>query len=77
MAMPLSTVEVAYKAIHEKTMELELQPPHLEESDDYSTPIWDMGILTDYDPLDSTLPSDEAIMEEMNLMEKPWGINHQ
>lgn len=77
MAMPLSAAKVSYKEIHENTTELESQTPHPEESNYYSTPIWDMGLSTEFDPLYLTLPSDKDIMEEMNLMEKPWGTNYQ
>ena len=77
MSTPLSAAVVAYKAIQENIVEPKSQTLPRKESNHYSTPIWDMGLSIESNPLDSTLPSDEAIMEAMNLMEKMWGTNHQ
>lgn len=76
MVEPLSAAEVTYKAIQELTAERELQIFEPEESDLYSTSIWAINLLTETDILDSTFPSDEAIMKVMNLIEKPWETNH-
>lgn len=71
MAEPLSAAEVTYKAIQEITAKTESQTYEPEESDMYSISIWDINLLTEPNILDSTFPSDDAIMEVMNLTEKP------
>ena len=68
---PISATKVTYKVIQEITMEKKLQTFETEESNHYSSSIWDIGLLTESDPLDSTFPTDESIMEAMNMMEKP------
>ena len=71
MVEPLSVAEVTYKAIKQITAETESQIFEPEESDLYSTSIWAINLLTKTDILDAAFPSDEAIMEVMNLTEKP------
>jgi hypothetical protein len=71
MVDPLSTTEVTYKDIQETTVETESQTLEPEESDMHSTSIWAIGLSTRTNSLDSIFPSDEAIMEVMNMTEKP------
>ena len=42
----------------------------------YSTSILAIGLSTGSNTLDLEFHSNEAIMEVMNLMEKPWETNH-
>jgi hypothetical protein len=39
-------------------------------------PIWAQGSLADTDSLDVVLPSDEAIIEAMTSLERPWDDLH-
>ena len=71
MAEPLSAAEIVYKSIQAISVEIESQTFEPKESDMYSTSIWAINLLTGDDILDSTFPSDDAIMEVMNLTEKP------
>ena len=76
MAEPLSAIEVTYKEIKEITVETKSEISKPEEIDLYSTSIWAINLLTETNLLDSMFPSNEAIMEVMNLIEKPWETNH-
>lgn len=42
----------------------------------YDSPAWSLNIATNVDPIDLVLPSDQAIMEAMNEMERPWEDLH-
>ena len=46
------------------------------EIDQYDSPAWHLDNPTTVDSIDLILPSDEAIMEAMNEMERPWEDLH-
>ena len=73
MAFPLSAVEIAYLDI---TADHGQDPPERVELDQYDSPAWHLDNPTTIDPLDSVLPSDEAIMEAMTETERPWEDLH-
>ena len=69
--VPLSVVEVAYQAITQTTVDPILDP--LTVSDDLKEvymPAWAKNSLHSINCLDTVLPSDEAIMEDMCARDK-------
>jgi len=74
MAMPLSTVEVAYQAIQQATVDPYQAPSLTEEDDIFLEPIWAHNSSNSY--LYIILPLDEAIIEEMTGAERPWEDMH-
>jgi hypothetical protein len=74
MSIPLSTVEVMYSLVKQDFSDPD--PTPTQELDLILEPIWAQGSLTDTDSLDLVFPSDEAIMEEMTSLDKPWDDLH-
>jgi hypothetical protein len=74
MSMPLSMVEVAYSLVQQASTNPD--PTPVQELDPILEPIWAQGSLVDTNYLDLVLPSDEAIMEAMTSLEKPWDDLH-
>jgi hypothetical protein len=73
MSMPLST-EVVYSLVQQAS--LDPDPTPAQELDLILEPIWAQGSLADTDSLDLVLPSDEAIIEAMTSLDKPWDDLH-
>lgn len=71
-AMPFSTAEVAYDAIQFVSVTLECDDVHLSSSYRLSLPNWLSSPPPSFDYFLKTFPSDESIMEVMNLEELPW-----
>ena len=76
MAMPLSTRMATYEEIQEKYVQPKFLASYPKECNYYLRPIWAITLAVDTNPLDITLPSNKSIMEAMNVIEKPRGINH-
>jgi hypothetical protein len=74
MFMPLFVVEVAYNIVHQDLVDLDLSPA--QELDLVLEPIWIQGSLANTDSLDLVLPFDEAIIEGMTGLDKPWDDLH-
>jgi hypothetical protein len=74
MSVPLSATEVAYSLVQQTSADTD--PTPVQELDSTLEPIWDQGSLVDTDSLDLVLPSNEAVIEEMNSPEKPWDNLH-
>jgi hypothetical protein len=74
MAMPLFTEEVAYSIIQRASADLD--PTPAQELDPVLEPIWSQGSLADTDSLDLFLPSDEVLIEEMTILDRPWDDPH-
>jgi hypothetical protein len=74
MAMPLSTIEVAYSIIQRPSTDLDLTPA--QELDPVLEPIWAQGSLADTDSLEFFLPSDKVIIEAMTSLDRPWDYLH-
>jgi hypothetical protein len=74
MAMPLSMTEVTYLIIQQASPDLDPTPS--QELDPILEPIWDQGSLADTNSLDLVFPSDEAIIEAMTSLDRPWDDIH-
>jgi hypothetical protein len=74
MAMPLSTVEVAYNIFQQTSTNPDLAPS--QELDPVLEPICGQDSLTTQDPLDLVFPSDEVILEKMDCPHRPWDDLH-
>jgi hypothetical protein len=74
MSMPLSTAEVAYSLVQQASANPDLTLA--QELDPLPEPIWAQGSLATTDLLDLVLPSDEAVIEAMNTLDKPWDDIH-
>jgi hypothetical protein len=74
MAMPFSTLEVAYSIFQQDFVDPDLTLAH--GLDPVLEPTWAQGSLTDTDSLDLLLPSYEAIIEAMTSLDKPWDDIH-
>jgi hypothetical protein len=68
MAIPLSTVEVAYSIVQQASVDPDSTPA--QELDLILKPTWAQGSLPDTDSLDLVFPSDEVIIEEMTRVKK-------
>jgi hypothetical protein len=76
MSMPLFVAEVAYSLVQQASANTD--PTPAQELDPLLEPIWAQGSLTNFDSLDLVLPSDEAVIEVMTSLEKPWeDIHHR
>jgi hypothetical protein len=74
MSMPLSATEVAYSLVQQDLANTDLTPA--QELDPLLEPIWAQGSLASIDSLDLVLPSDEAVIEAMTSLDKPWEDLH-
>ena len=72
--MPLSAAEVAYSLVQQDSANPD--PTPAQELDPFLEPIWAQGSLTNVDSLDLVLPSDEAVIEAMTSLDKPWEDLH-
>jgi hypothetical protein len=76
MAMPLSTIEIAYQAILDSSADPDPVPSQTVEEDLVPRPVWATLLSCSRDFLDENLPLDEAILEAMNFFEIPWDDMH-
>jgi hypothetical protein len=74
MSMPLSTIEVAYSLVQQALANLD--PTPAQELDPLLEPIWAQGSLANIYSLDLVIPSDEAVIEAMTSLDKPWEYLH-
>ena len=74
MSMPLSAAEVTYSLVHQASDNTD--PTPAQELDLLLEPIWAQGSLANVDSLDLVLPSDEAVVEAMTSLDKPWEDLH-
>ena len=74
MSMPLSAAEVAYSLVQQASSNPDLTPT--QELDPPLEPVWAQGSLASTDSLDLVLPSDEAVIEAMTSLDKPWDDLH-
>ena len=75
MAFPMSAAEIAYQSIVDsaESIPASLSP---EELDGDVAPAWTLSSSSAQDCLDTTLPSEEAILEAMNGIDRPWDYLH-
>jgi hypothetical protein len=62
-------VEFVYSIVQQASTNPDLTPA--QELDTVPKPTWAQGSLADTDSLDLVLPSDEAIIEAMNSLDRP------
>jgi len=74
MAMSLSIIEITYNIVQQTSSNFYPTPP--QEPYPILEPIWAQESLTYHDPLDLVFPSDEAILEEMKGLNRPWDDIH-
>jgi hypothetical protein len=74
MSMPLSVAEIVYSLVQQASTNTD--PTPAQELDPLLEPIWAQGSLTNTDSLDLVLPSDEAVIEAMTSLNKPWEDLH-
>jgi hypothetical protein len=74
MSMPLSFAEVAYSLVQQASANPDLTPA--QELDPLLEPIWAQGSLANVDSLDLVFPSNEAVIEAMTSLDKPWEDLH-
>jgi hypothetical protein len=74
MSMPLSAIVVAYSLVQQASANPD--PTPTQELDPPLEPIWAQGSLPNTDSLDLVLPSDEAVVEAMTSLDKPWEDLH-
>jgi hypothetical protein len=74
MSMPFSIVEEAYSLVQQASTDTD--PTPAQELDPILEIIWAQGSLVDIDSLDLVFPSDEAIIEAMSSLDKPWDDLH-
>jgi hypothetical protein len=74
MSMPLSAVEEAYSLFQQALADTD--PTPTQQLDLIPDPIWAQGSLVGTDSLDLVLPLDEAIIEVMTILDKPWDDLH-
>jgi hypothetical protein len=74
MSAPFSATEVVYSLVQQTSATLD--PIPAPELDPLLEPIWAQDSLVNTDSLDLVLPSDEAIIEEMTGLDKPWEYLH-
>jgi hypothetical protein len=72
--MPLSVVEDSYDAIQSASLSLDDQ--HLLASNTYSLPSWLDSLSFSFNYILLIFPSNESIMEMINIEEVPWDENH-
>ena len=74
MSIPLSAAEVAYSLAQQASANPD--PTPTQESNMILEPIWAQVSLADTNSLDLVFPSDEAIIEAMTSLDKPWDDLH-
>ena len=74
MAIHLSVVEVSYSIIQRASVDVD--PTLAQELDLVLKPFFAQGSLADTDSLDLVFPLDEAIIEAMTSLDKPWDDLH-
>ena len=75
MAFPISATDIAYQSIVDSadSVPISLSP---EELDRNVAPAWKFSSFYAQDFLNSFLPFEEAILEVMNDVERPWDDFH-
>jgi hypothetical protein len=73
-SMPLSPTEAEYDAIQYASPSPDDQ--HLLASNSYSLPSWLDSLSSTFDYIPQIFPSNESIMEMLNIEETPWDDNH-
>jgi hypothetical protein len=76
MAIPLLTTEIAYQVILDSSVYPNLITSQTDEEDLIPRHVWATSLSCSHDFLDETLPSDEAILEAMNVTKRPWDDMH-
>ncbi len=75
MAFPMSAAELRYQSIA-NSVEDHSTPFSEEELDGHVAPAWSLDSASALDCLDSVLPSEEAILEVMMGIDRPWEDLH-
>ena len=75
MAFPMSTAEIYYQSVVDSVESIPASLPP-EELDGDVAPAWTLSPSSAQDFLDTTLPSEEAILEAMTGIDRPWDDLH-
>ena len=75
MAFPMSAAEIAYQSIVDSAESIPA-PLSPEEFDGDVAPAWTLSSSSTQDLLDTTLPSEEAILEAMTGIDRSWDDLH-
>ena len=67
----MSGIEISNQAIQNASADLDQNPSPLEKYDPYTSLVWAIDTHNIHDILDQTFSFDEAIMEVMNVSERP------
>jgi hypothetical protein len=70
MSMPRSATKVAYSLVQQDLANPD--PTPVQEFDRILEPIWAQGSLADTNSLELVFPSNEAVIEAMTSLNKPW-----
>jgi hypothetical protein len=76
MAIPLSTMEIAYQVVLDSSIDPDPITSPMDEEDPILRPVWATSLSCSNDFLDENFPSDEAILEAMNGSDRPWDDMH-
>jgi hypothetical protein len=76
MEMSLSTTKIVYQVVLDSTANQDLVSSQTGEEDPILKPVWATSSSCSHDFLDETLPSDEVILEVMNVPDRPWNDMH-
>ena len=74
MSMPLSATKVVYSLVQQTSATPDSTPA--QELDPLLEPIWAQGSLATTDSLDLVFPYDEAVIEAMTSLDRPWEDLH-
>jgi hypothetical protein len=76
MEMLLSTTEITYQGILDSYADPDPIPSQTVKEDPVLRPAWATSLYCSHDFLDETFPSNEAILEAMNVSKRPWDNMH-
>jgi hypothetical protein len=76
MEMPLSVAEVAYQDMLNTIVDLDPISSQKDDEDLILEPVWATQSSCSHDCLNDSLPSDEAMLEAMNGLDRPWDDMH-
>ena len=76
MAMPLLTTKIAYQVVLDSSIDPDPVTSQTDKEDTVLSHVWATSLSCSHDFLEETLPLDEAILEAMNVSERPWDDMH-
>jgi hypothetical protein len=76
MEISLSVAKIAYQVVLDSSFDLDHVSSQKDEEDHVLKNAWATSSSCSHDSLDDTLPLDEAIVEVMNVSDRPWDDMH-